>query len=222
MKAIVLSSGGVDSTTCVSLAVDMYGRDNVSTVTIYYGQKLSREIECARKIAKYYGLKHYEFDLQEVFKYSECSLLKRGKDVEHSSYNEQVKVGGIISSYVPFRNGLMLSVCAVLAQSIYPDEVCSIYLGNHASDFAYADCSEAFSVKMGEAINEGTYGMVNFISPFKNYTKAEVIKTGLRLGTPYEMTWSCYEGGQEPCHRCASCIEREQSFRANGLEDPLL
>lgn len=222
MKAIVLSSGGVDSTTCVSIAVKEHGEENVSTVTMYYGQKLAKEIEYARKVADYYGLKHYEFDLTEMFKYSNCSLLKHGQDVEHKSYEAQAEDGGIISSYVPFRNGLMLSVCATLAQSLYPDEECCIYLGNHASDFAYADCSVDFVKKMDSAIAEGTYNLVHFVSPLAEMTKTEVVGLGLSLETPYEMTWSCYEGGDKPCHECGSCIEREKAFEQNGTRDPLL
>lgn len=221
MKAIVLSSGGVDSTTCVALAVKEHGADNVSTVTMYYGQKLDREIISARKIADYYHLEHFEFDLSEIFKNSNCSLLKTGVDVVEASYEEQMG-DKVITSYVPFRNGLFLSVCAVLAQSIYPDEQVQIYLGNHASDFAYADCSEMFVKKMDSAISEGTYGKVHFISPLKSMTKTEVVKTGLELSVPYELTWSCYKGGTSPCHVCGSCIEREKSFENNGVTDPLI
>lgn len=219
MKAIVLSSGGVDSTTCVSMAVEKHGAKNVATVTIYYGQKLDTEIACARKVAEYYGLEHYEFDVSEVFKYSQCSLLKTGQDVVLGSYDEQAD-GGIITSYVPFRNGLFLSVCAVLACSIYPDEECEIYLGNHASDYAYADCSVSFVDKMSAAIQEGTYGNVHFVAPLKDMTKAQVVATGAKLNTPYNLTWSCYKGGRAPCGACASCIERKRAFELNGLADP--
>ena len=222
MKAIVLSSGGVASTTCVSLAVKKHGKENVATVTVFYGQKLDKEIQCARNIARYFQLEHYEFDLQDIYTYSHCSLLKHGKAVNHSSYENQIKDGKVISSYVPFRNGLMLSVCAVLAQSLYPEEDCEIYLGNHASDFAYADCSEKFVEKMDAAIAEGTYKKVHFVSPLKALTKTQVVEVGIKLGTPYELTWSCYEGGEKPCRECASCIERELAFKNNGMIDPLL
>lgn len=220
MKAIVLSSGGLDSTTCISLAIEKYGKDNVSTVSIYYGQTLKKELECARKIAKYYGLEHYEFDLSNIFKYSNCSILEHSTDeIKEKSYEEQYNDGGIISSYVPFRNGLMLSVVATLAQSIYAGEECKIILGNHKSDFAYADCSEEFTKKMNEAILEGTYGLVDFEAPLVEMTKADVVKEGLRLKTPYELTWSCYEGKENACGKCGSCICRLEAFKENGVID---
>ena len=220
MKAIVLNSGGLDSTTCVSIAIDKYGKENVSTVSFYYGQTLKKELECARKIAEYYGLKHYEFDLSNIFQYSNCSLLEHSnKEIEESSYEEQYKEDGIISSYVPFRNGLMLSAVATLAQSLYPNEKCNIILGNHRSDFAYADCSVDFTNKMNEAIKEGTYGLVEFYSPLVNMNKEDVVREGLKLGTPYELTWSCYEGKEKACGKCASCLCRLDAFKKNGVED---
>lgn len=222
MKAIVLNSGGLDSTTCVSMAVEKYGKENVSTVSIFYGQTLKKELECARKIAEHYGLKHYEFDLSDIFKYSNCTLLEHStEEIKEESYEEQYSEDKIISSCVPFRNGLMLSVVATLAQSIYPEEECDIVLGNHKSDFAYADCSEAFTYKMGEAITEGTYGLVHFWSPLVSMEKSDVVKEGLRLNTPYEMTWSCYEGHEKACGRCGSCLCRLEAFEKNGVEDPI-
>lgn len=222
MKAIVLSSGGVDSTTCVSMAVEKYGKENVSTVSIFYGQTLKKELECAKKIAEYYGLRNYVFNLSEIFGYSNCSLLEHSTEkIKEESYEDQFATGEKITSYVPFRNGLMLSVVAVLAQSIYPNEECEIVLGNHSSDFAYADCSPEFTEKMGAAVSEGTYGLVKFVSPLVHMTKTEVVKEGLRLGTPYELTWSCYEGHEKACGKCGSCISRLEAFRNNGATDPI-
>lgn len=90
-KAIILSSGGVDSTTCVSLAVDRLGADNVVTASIFYGQKHKKEILAARKVAEYYHLRHYEFDLSSLFQYSNCSLLEGStQEIVHESYAEQI------------------------------------------------------------------------------------------------------------------------------------
>lgn len=222
MKGLVLSSGGVDSTTCLALAIEELGKENVVTVTINYGQRHDREIESARKIAKYYDVEHFEYDLSNLFKFSNCSLIKTGREVEESSYSEQLQKESKISSYVPFRNGLMLSICAVLAQSLWEKEHCKIYLGNHASDFAYADCTKEFTDKMQEAISQGTYGFVEFTSSLLNMTKSDVVNTGIKLKVPYELTWSCYKGLEKPCCKCASCIDRIKAFRDNGVEDPLL
>lgn len=109
MKAIVLSSGGIDSTTCISLAVKKYGAENVVTLSIFYGQKHNKELVCAQKIAAYYKLKHYEFNLKQILQYSNCSLLSDSTEtISHKSYAEQIseRKDGIVSTYVPFRNGL--------------------------------------------------------------------------------------------------------------------
>ena len=130
----------------------------------------------------------------------------------------------MVRTYVPFRNGLMLSSVAALAMSIYPDEDVEIYLGAHADDAAgraYADCSQEFTDAMFKAIDIGTYGKVHVQAPLVNMTKAEVVKTGLSLRTPYELTWSCYEGGERQCGTCGTRIDRRRAFEANGVKDPV-
>ena len=227
-KALVLSSGGVDSTTCLSVAVGEFGRENVATVSIFYGQKHRKELECARKVADYYQVAHYELDLSGIFQYSNCSLLAHSTEsIVHKSYAQQIAENGEgkVSTYVPFRNGLMLSAVASLAMSIFADDDVSIYIGAHADDAAgnaYADCSEAFADAMGQAITIGTYGQCHIVAPFTGINKAGVVKLGLSLGTPYELTWSCYEGGDRPCGTCGTCIDRATAFAANGVPDPAL
>ena len=226
-RAIILSSGGVDSTTCISVAVDELGRENVATASIFYGQKHEKELECARKVAQFYNLKHYEFNLAQVLQYSNCPLLaKSTKEIEHASYEEQVRENsGKVATYVPFRSGLMLSVAASLAASIFENEETGIYIGAHADDAAgnaYADCSEEFLKSMNDAIMIGTYEKVKLVFPFANTNKAGVVATGLKLKTPYELTWSCYEGGEKPCGTCGTCIDRQKAFEENGVKDPAL
>ncbi|WP_370832995.1 7-cyano-7-deazaguanine synthase QueC [Acidaminococcus sp.] len=227
-KALVLSSGGVDSTTCISVAVEEFGKENVSTVSIFYGQKHRKELECARKVADYYGLPHYELDLSRIFQYSNCSLLDHSTEkIVHKSYEQQIAENGEgkVSTYVPFRNGLMLSAVASLAMSIYEKDDVSIFIGAHADDAAgnaYADCSEAFLDAMGRAISLGTYSQCHIVAPFASCSKAGVVKRGLELYTPYELTWSCYEGGDKPCGTCGTCIDRARAFAANGVKDPAL
>ena len=138
-KAIILSSGGVDSTTCLSVAVNALGAENVSTASIFYGQKHKRELDAARAVAAYYHVPHYEFDLAQILQYSNCSLLSHStENIVHKSYGEQIaeKGAGKVSTYVPFRNGLMLSVAASLAAGIYEDEETGIYIGAHGDDAA--------------------------------------------------------------------------------------
>ena len=227
-KALVLSSGGVDSTTCVSLAVQKYGKENVITASLYYGQKHDKELQCAQKVADYYGVKHIEEDISNVMKYAKdvCTLMKGGADIEHKSYVEQIAENGEgrVATYVPFRNGLLLSIAAAYADSLFPGEDVEVYYGAHADDAAgeaYADCSPEFADAMDKAISIGTYGKIHINRPLINMNKAGVVKTGLAIGVPYELTWSCYEGGEKACGTCGTCIDRLNAFKANGVEDPI-
>ncbi len=228
MKAVVLSSGGVDSTTCLAMAVKDQGAENVAAISVLYGQKHQRELEAARQVAAYYGVRREEYDLSNVFRGSSCALLAEAhREIDHRSYAEQLADGdgNGVSTYVPFRNGLMLAAAASAAGSIFENEDIRLLLGAHADDAAgnaYADCSVEFLKAMGEAVSIGTYGKVRLEAPFAGCTKSEVVRKGLSLGVPYELTWSCYEGGDVPCGVCATCRDRAAAFRANGTEDPAL
>lgn len=220
MKALVLSSGGVDSTTCVAMAIDKYGKDNVVTLSVSYGQKHTKELEAAKKIADYYGVEHLYLNLTQIFQYSNCSLLVQSdEEIPEESYAQQLKKsdGKPVSTYVPFRNGLFLSAAASIALS----KDCSvIYYGAHSDDAAgnaYPDCSDEFNNAMGEAIYIGSGRQLKVEAPFVKWTKADIVKKGLELNVPYELTWSCYEGGEKPCGKCGTCIDRAKAFAANGI-----
>jgi len=224
-KALVLSSGGIDSTTCIAYAIQNLGIENVSTVSISYGQKHSKELECAEKIAKYYGLKHYIIDLSEVFKHnSTCTLLKGNGDIKEISYEEQLKEKPIVDTYVPFRNPLMISAVTSLALSINPSDKTFVVLGNHAEDYGkgkvavYPDCSPEFSESMAETVRLGSGGFVELLCPFVNSTKSDIVKFGLSCDVPYYLTWSCYEGKDKPCGKCGTCIDAIKAFKDNGKD----
>ncbi len=224
-RALVLCSGGVDSTTLLAMAVRRYGAENVCALSISYGQKHAREIDSARAVAAHYGVRHRFLDLGVVFADSDCSLLAHSaEEIPESSYAEQLaeRDGSPVSTYVPFRNGLFLSSAASVALSLG----CSVlYYGAHHDDWAgnaYPDCSQDFVDAMGAAIFEGTGGQLRLEAPFVAWSKADIVREGLALGVPYELTWSCYEGGERPCGVCATCIDRARAFEANGAVDPLL
>ena len=223
MKALVLFSGGVDSTTCLGLAVDKYGADQVLALSVSYGQK--HQIEAAGKIAAHYGVKWQQLDLSVIFADSNCSLLSGStQEIPKETYAEQLQEtnGSPVSTYVPFRNGLFLSSAASIALS----NGCEvIYYGAHSDDAAgnaYPDCSTAFNDAISQAIYLGSGNQLHIEAPFVTWTKADVVKKGLELGVPYELTWSCYEGGDKPCGVCGTCRDRAAAFAANGIQDPAL
>lgn len=224
-KALVLCSGGVDSTTLLAMAVGKYGAENVYALSISYGQRHEREIDSARKVADHYGVEQRFLGLASIFADSNCSLLSHSdEEIPEESYAEQLAEngGGTVSTYVPFRNGLFLSSAASMALSLG----CSVlYYGAHSDDWAgsaYPDCSPAFVAAMNEAIVQGTGGELRLEAPFVQFSKADIVRQGLALGVPYELTWSCYEGGDVPCGVCATCIDRVRAFEENGVVDPLL
>ena len=225
MKALVLFSGGVDSTTCLGIAVKKYGAEEVLALSVFYGQKHSRELEAAEKIAAHYGVQLKKLDLALIFADSDCSLLAgSGKEIPMESYSEQLREtgGAPVSTYVPFRNGLFLSSAASIALS-HGCEV--IYYGAHSDDAAgnaYPDCSSDFNDAINRAIYLGSGCQLRVEAPFIGLTKAQVVKKGLELNVPYELTWSCYEGGDKPCGKCGTCIDRAAAFAANGVVDPAL
>jgi 7-cyano-7-deazaguanine synthase len=224
MKALVLFSGGLDSTTALALAISKYGKENVVALSISYGQKHIKEIEASNKIARYYDVEHIFLDLAKIFEYSNCSLLSQNSDIAipEGEYAKQLQEqNGALSTYVPFRNGLFLSSAASIALSKDCD---IIYYGAHADDAAgeaYPDCSEEFTKAINEAIYLGSGKKVSVVGPFVNMHKADIVKLGLELNVPYGLTWSCYEGHDKACGKCGTCLDRIKAFEANGVKDPI-
>lgn len=225
MKKLILVSGGLDSGVCLAKAVAEEGPENVTALNAYYGQKHKKEIDCARKLCNHCGVRLLEMDLSQVMQYSDCSLLaSSGKEIAKGSYEDQSKHtdGGPVETYVPFRNGVLLSAATAVAISI---GATSVVIGAHKDDSTgavYPDCSLEFIVNERNAIWEGSGKQVILEAPFIHRNKAGIVKEGIRLGVPFALTWSCYEGGEKPCGICGTCIDRQKAFEANGTKDPLL
>jgi len=222
MKALVLFSGGVDSTTCLAMAIDKYGRENVIALSVSYGQKHHKELEAAKKIIEYYNVENLCIDLKKIFEHSDCSLLTHSeKEIPVGDYASQLNNSEdkTVSTYVPFRNGLFLSCASSIALS----KGCSvIYYGAHSDDAAgnaYPDCSDEFNDAISKAIYLGSGNELKVEAPFVNMTKSEVVRIGIKLKVPYELTWSCYEGKDKPCGVCGTCIDRVKAFEENGIKD---
>lgn len=224
MKALVLFSGGLDSTVCLGLAVKKYGKEEVLVLSVYYGQKHKKEMEASERIAEYYGVRRLTLNLGEIFKDSNCTLLEGASDdIPHEDYSEQLKKTGgePVNTYVPYRNGLFLSSAASIALSHGCTE---IYYGAHADDAAgnaYPDTSMAFNKAISDAVYIGSGNKLKIAAPFIDKPKSYVVKTGIELGVPFELTWSCYEGHDRACGVCGTCRDRIAAFEQNGLTDPV-
>lgn len=222
-KTVILLSGGIDSATCLAMLLNNgEKRDDILALNIHYGQRNSMEHLCAMKLCEHYKIKLKDADISSVFRLSESPLLLHSKnDIPRVSYEEQKKdtINNVIDTYVPFRNGVMLSIAASIGYSIGADK---IYYGANLDDYSdgyYPDCSLSFVSSMGEAIRNGTGDRMILYAPLVNMNKKEIISTGIRLGVPYQYTWSCYEKGDTPCGVCSACRLRKAAFESNGVED---
>ena len=212
-NSLIALSGGVDSTTLLY----EYREEIACAVGFDYGSKHNaRELAAAEAICRELEIPYLIIPLAFIGEYFRSDLLLSGGEMQLGDYSEE----NISSTVVPFRNGIMLSVLAGLAES---RDLQQVLIANHFGDHAlYPDCRESFVKPMGEAITAGTSNGVKLVAPYTTLTKAEIVARGSRLGVPYGKTYSCYQGGERHCGRCGTCRERHDAFVANGLEDPTL
>ena len=216
-KAIVLFSGGLDSTTCLYWALAQ--GYTCETLTVTYGQKHAREVQSAKQIANRLGVKQHFVTLDLPWLASSSLVNKTQQIPEHDL--QEITSGKIPSTYVPGRNLMFLSVAASLLDAVKAD---AIVAGPNAIDFSgYPDCTPDFFKAAAEAINRGTErGVmqgVQVLAPLMDLTKTEIVRLGAKLGVPFELTWSCYEGGAKPCGHCDSCKLRARGFAEAGVKD---
>lgn len=212
-NSLIALSGGVDSTTLLY----EYREEVACAVGFDYGSKHNaRELAAAKAICRELEIPYLIIPLAFIEEYFRSDLLLSGGEMQLGDYSEE----NMSSTVVPFRNGIMLSVLAGLAES---RDLQQVLIANHFGDHAiYPDCRESFVKPMGEAITAGTSNGVKLVAPYTTLTKAEIVARGTRLGVPYGKTYSCYQGGERHCGRCGTCRERHEAFVANGLEDPTL
>lgn len=218
-KAVVLLSGGLDSSTVLALALE--AGDEVTALSFDYGQRHSRELRSAQALAEHYGVRQVLSSLNpDVFR---SSLVGEGDELPQERDPEGM-AEEIPSTYVPARNIIMLSIAAGLCESLGGER---IYLGANIVDYSgYPDCRPAFIAAFQEMLRQGTQAGVEgspiqVETPIMSLSKGGIVKEALRLQVPLELTWSCYEGGEEACGVCDSCLLRLRGFQEAGAEDPL-
>jgi len=217
-KTIILFSGGLDSTTLLYYAKDK-GLDPACLI-FDYGQRHRKEIQTAKKIATYSKSKYYI--IKFMFPWKGSSLIDKKMRIPTQ---KKAKEETIPSTYVPGRNIIFLSFAASFAETIGARE---IYLGANAIDYSgYPDCRPSFIAAYQEVLKKGLKSGVGgkpikVSTPLLHKTKAQIIRLGLKLNVPYDLTWSCYRGGKNPCGQCDSCFFRAKGFEATKTKDPLL
>ena len=229
-RAYVLLSGGIDSTTCLYIAT----RDwpEVVGVSIFYGQRHRKEIDAAAISCRRLGVRHIVLDIWTIV--PKTMLTDPTAEVPDVSYSE---IQGVSPTYVPFRNGLLLSAAASFIQGERTewdradrhtsgnDLEWGLYFGAHAEDahnWAYPDCTPEFIGAMANAIYTGTYRQLRLITPLEWLGKAAIINLGESVGVLWFDTWSCYKGGDQHCGVCPTCRARREGFIEAGVNDPTI
>lgn len=217
-KALCILSGGMDSALCAYLAK----KEGYEIVAIHfnYGQRTQKkEKECFEAICKELQVyKSYSLDIDFLKVIGGNALVDTNLAVPK---NELGKVGEVPITYVPFRNGVFLSIAGSIAEK---EECERIYIGVIEADGSgYPDCTGDFIKKAQEFINKGTKECysVEICTPLLKMKKVDIVKKSLELGVPLELTWSCYEGEDEACGECDSCLLRLRGFREAQKEDKI-
>ncbi len=214
-KALVVFSGGMDSTVALYQTVKDYGASNVKAVSFNYNSKHNdMEYMRAWRTCQELGVESIRIDLASIAEHLDSHLLKGGGEIPEGHYAQD----NMKKTVVPFRNGIMLSVACGVAESLKYGEV---ILGNHYGDHAiYPDCRKEFIDNMSEAMRHGTYENVTISSPFCGITKTQIATLGAILDVNWLETYSCYKGGEEHCGLCSTCYERREAFVDAGVLDP--
>lgn len=207
---MMVLSGGMDS---VTMLHEYAGEIELAVNFSYGSNHNARELECARNHCRELGIELIEIDLPFIGSYFHSSLLEGADAIPEGDYD----FDNMKSTVVPFRNGIMLSAAAGLAES---RGLHKILIASHSGDHAlYPDCRDSFVRAMSAAISAGTYDGITVEAPFSLMDKAQIAALGKELGIDYSTTYSCYKGGEMHCGVCGTCRERRQAMADAGIDD---
>ena len=213
MDAIVVFSGGMDSTTLLHYVKNK--GYNVYGISFYYGQRHDKELE----FAEYWGTQickdWKKVDISFMTELaSNSALIDKNIAMPHEHYNHENQKITVVAN----RNMIMLSIAIAWAENL---EINKVFFGPHGNDKAiYPDCRQEFVQALSKASKLGTYSQVEVLAPFVTIHKYEIAKIGCELGLDYTKTWTCYEGLAKHCGKCATCQERKEAFQQANLKDP--
>lgn len=208
--SIIIVSGGMDS---VTLLYDFKDRIALGISFDYGSNHNAKEIPFARWHCEQLGIEHITIDLAFMPQYFKSSLLEGADAIPEGHYADE----NMKSTVVPFRNGIMLSIAAGIAES---RGLKYVMMANHGGDHTiYPDCRAEFVEAMSEATKAGTFPGIEILAPYTNITKADIARKGKELGIDYSKTWSCYKGADVHCGKCGTCVERREALRDAGIED---
>lgn len=213
-KTVVILSGGLDSTTLLYHLRD--AGHEVKALSIDYGQRHSKELDAAKRIAELNGVEHRIADISGLSAiFGRNALTDLSVNVPHGEYAPST----ITVTTVPNRNMIMLAIATGWAISLRYNAVA---FGAHAGAYTpYPDCQPRFAAAMNCATHVCDDAPIEIYAPFVQWDKGDIVKRGYDLGAPFELTWSCYEGGNVHCGKCSTCLDRLAAFAKCGFTDPV-
>lgn len=208
--SVLIVSGGMDS---ITMLYEYKERIALGISFDYGSNHNAREIPFAAMHCERLGIKHIVINLGFMHQYFKSSLLEGAEAIPEGNYDDE----NMKSTVVPFRNGIMLSIAAGVAES---NGLKYVMMANHGGDHTiYPDCRLEFVSAMSEATRLGTYPGIEVLAPYTDITKSDIARHGKALGIDYAETWSCYKGGEHHCGKCGTCRERIEALADAGIED---
>lgn len=215
--SVVIVSGGMDSVTLLHYLVKVEKKEP-AVITFVYGQKHDKEVAYARLQAEQLGCRHHlVLELSELRPlFASSALVTGGAEIPDAL---DVLGDPQPATYVPNRNMIFLALAAAYAET---NGVSDVYYGAQRHDiYGYWDTTPQFLAQLNQVYHLNRKTPLQIMAPFVDYSKTDILRTGLRLGVDYGQTWSCYRGGEAACGRCPTCAERLSAFKELGLADPL-
>lgn len=220
--AVVLLSGGMDSTVLAHHVVRELGHNPVHVLAFDYGQRHAQELDCAREQAGILNVDSFRIvDLGFVGEMvaAGTTLVHGGDEVPDLASLDDSQLSQP-PTYVPNRNMLLLSLAAAYAEA---QGIADVFYGAQAQDeYGYWDCATDFLERMNAVLALNRKDAVRIYAPFVTLSKTELVGRGEALGVDFAKTWSCYRGGEKPCETCPTCVERAKAFAESGIPDPLV
>jgi len=212
-KAIIIFSGGMDSTTLLYYLLNK-GYE-LEAISYDYGQKHKKELDCAKQICKDLNIKHDIIDISFIGKHINSSLTQDDQEIPEGHYESK----NMESTVVHHRNLMMMTIANAIGLS---RGITDIAYAAHAGDhIIYPDCTPSFASSAEITLNISSGKQVKIIRPFIDIDKTDILRIGLNLKVPYEKTWSCYKGNKLSCGKCGTCVERLEAFEKCNTKDPI-